>query len=211
MIEPSIIDAMVAAGASPKVIAAAIRADYEIEASKLSAKRQKNRDRMRSVRARSRTGVHNYAQTCTESPSKVPPITPLNTPQGSEPKGSAADAAIFTDFEILDEDPKAKLFRVGKTTLASWGVAEKRMGPLLGMWLKARADPAGILSAIQFARDQNVSEPVSYITALLNGKGKQNGHGKQDLTAMCFALADEWRRKQSEGAFDGTLDLSGGH
>lgn len=195
MIDPAIIDALVAAGASAEMIAAAVRADHEIDAAKLEAKRQKNRDRMRSVRDRARTSTHNDAQTRTEvhakSPSKVPPITPLNTPQGSEPSVRPAAPAMVEIIEPVDEDPKAKLFRVGKTALASFGVAEKRTGSLIGQWLKIRNDPAGLLAAIQYARDQNVAEPVAYISTLINGK--PNGNAKTNLVDLAGQLADELR------------------
>jgi len=141
-------------------------------------------------------------------PSKVPPITPLNTPQGSEPKGSAADAAPPSEVEIVDEDPKAKLFRLGKTVLVSFGVAEKRTGGLLGQWLKARNDPAGLLAAIQFARDQNVAEPVAYVSALVSGKGNKNGQFGALATAADDLIAREEKRELEDAAF--TLDLTPG-
>lgn len=107
----------------------------------------------------------------------------------------------LTDVEVVDEDPKAKLFRLGKTILVSFGVAEKRTGGLIGQWLKARDDPAGILAAIQFARDQNVAEPVAYVSAVIHGKqknGASNGHANdrqpgESLEAYCARLADAAR------------------
>lgn len=106
-----------------------------------------------------------------------------------------ADAAPSGAAEPADEDPKAKLFRIGKTTLVSFGVAEKRTGALIGQWLKT-ADPQGLLAAIEYARDQNVADPVAYISALLT-KAKSNGnHGKQDLSAMCTELAGELRKRE---------------
>jgi hypothetical protein len=43
----------------------------------------------------------------------------------------------------LNESPKAKLFREGRTILTSFGVPAKQQGSLIGMWLKSRNDPAG--------------------------------------------------------------------
>ncbi len=210
MIDPAIIDAMVAAGATAEVIAAAVRADHVISQAKASARRERNRDRMRVVRAGAQTSAHNDAQTRTKAhrnpPSKVPPITPLNTPQDSEPIGSAAGAAPAYEVEIVGEDPKAKLFRIGKTVLVSFGVAERRTGSLIGQWLKSKNDPVGLLAAIQFARDQNVAEPVAYVSAIVSGKGKQNGGNG----ALASAADDLIARRKGEAGADGsfTLDLT---
>jgi hypothetical protein len=132
--------------------------------------------------------------------SETPPETEnRNRYRGSEAYASAADAAP------VDEDTRAKLFRIGKTILVSFGVGEKRTGSLIGQWLKERNDPAGLLGAIEYARDQNVAEPVAYISTLLS-RAKTNGHrGKQDLSAMCFAIADELRQ-QERARGDGRSD-----
>lgn len=113
----------------------------------------------------------------------------------SEPSGSAGDV------DVVNEDPRARLFRVGKTTLVSFGVTEKRTGSLIGQWLKTRNDPAGLLAAIQFARDHNVAEPVAYISTLINGKGKPNAHGKQDLGELALELADQLRERERAAGF----------
>jgi hypothetical protein len=99
----------------------------------------------------------------------------------SEPIGSAALGASGPpneeiEIEVLDESPKARLYREGKTILVSFGLAEKRTGALIGQWLKTKPDPAGLLAAIQFARDQNVAEPVAYISALIN-EDRKTQHG----------------------------------
>lgn len=127
--------------------------------------------------------------------------------EDSEPIGSAASAAVVEVVEPADEDPKAKLFRVGKTTLVSFGVAEKRTGALIGQWLKQRPDPVGLLAAIQYARDQNVAEPVAYISTMVNSAKSPNGqHGKQNLSDLAFELADEFeaaeRARRDAGAAD---------
>jgi hypothetical protein len=106
---------------------------------------------------------------------KSPPTPPSkeNNPSPiSEPYGSDAIASTH-EVVVLNEDPKARLFREGRTILTSLGVPAKQQGSLIGMWLKSRPDPAGVLTAIQFARDQNVAEPVAYVSAVING-GKAN-------------------------------------
>lgn len=126
-----------------------------------------------------------------------------DTEKHSEAKeASAATAAVPDIAEPVDEDPKAKLFRIGKTTLVSFGVAEKRTGALIGQWLKSRNDPVGLLAAIQYARDQNVADPVAYVSTLVNGNKSNGQHGKQDLSAMCFAVADALLEREREEGLD---------
>ena len=175
MIAAAVIDALVAAGATAEMIAAAIKADLALEEAKLAAKRAKNAQRMRTVRERARTAAHSDAQTRTAAdPPNVPPHPPKYTPQGSAPSERPT---------VVGEDPRATLFREGKTLLASFGVAEKRTGALLGQWLKQRDDPEGLLAAIRFARDQNVAEPVAYVSTVFHG----NAHGKRPPTLASAA------------------------
>lgn len=115
------------------------------------------------------------------------------------------------DPEPVNEEPKAKLFRIGKTILASFGITEKRMGPLIGQWLKTCGDPVGLLAAIQYARDQNVAEPVAYISAVLNGKGKTNGTGRtQSLGDRARELAEQARKLERAAGIGREDDLVGG-
>lgn len=125
--------------------------------------------------------------------------------QGSEPKGSARQAAhkIPDDqLEIVGEDPTAKLFRVGKTILVSFGIAEKRTGALLGQWLKAKPDPAGVLAAIRFARDQNVAEPIAYLSAMFHAKGATNGN--RNPADRALELAEEARLRERDAGLFGS-------
>lgn len=110
----------------------------------------------------------------------------------------ASASALTGDVEILDEDPKAKLFRLGKTILISFGIAEKRTGALIGQWLKSRNDPDGLLAAIQFARDQNVAEPVAYISAVIS---ERKTNGKLNLGDLASELADQLRERERAAGF----------
>lgn len=111
-----------------------------------------------------------------------------------DPRGSTAGIPPGGEPEVVDEDPRARLFRIGKPLLISFGIAEKRTGSLIGLWLKARPDPAGLLAAIQFARDENVADAVAYISALVNGKGK--AHGKKSGADLARELAEQVRREE---------------
>jgi uncharacterized protein YdaU (DUF1376 family) len=159
-------------------------------AAEISSKRRASAEQRYSKRNANAEQVDTHARASPPSPSPR---------EDSEANASAAGAAP------VDEDPRAKLFRIGKTILVSFGVGEKRTGSLIGQWLKERNDPAGLLGAIEYARDQNVAEPVAYISTLLS-RAKPNGHhGKQDLSAMCFAIADELRQ-QERARSDGRSD-----
>ena len=113
--------------------------------------------------------------------------------------------AKATADEVVGEDARAKLFRLGKTILVSFGVAEKRTGALIGQWLKTRNDPEGLLAAIQFARDQNVAEPVAYISAVLKQE-KSDGTGQKSIKERTTELADEWRRRERDSGLFGSSD-----
>lgn len=111
-----------------------------------------------------------------------------------------APSAPEPQFEFVeepaDEPPKAKLFRKGKTILVSLGLSEQRSGSVIGSWLKKRDDPTGILAALEYAVDNNVIEPVGYVTKLLGEKGKSNG--KQHPADIAKQLADEARELERQ-------------
>jgi len=126
---------------------------------------------------------------------------PLHSPSQRKKDSEAYASAAGAAPEPVNEEPKAKLFRIGKTVLVSFGVAEKRTGSLIGQWLKTRDDPEGLLAAIQYARDQNVAEPVAYISTLLS-KGSKNGSAQQSLGDVARELAAKARdQERAAGIF----------
>ncbi len=128
---------------------------------------------------------------------------------GPRTKDQDSEAYASAD-EPVGEDPRAKLFRIGKTILVSFGIAEKRTGALIGQWLKTRNDPSGLLAAIQYARDQSVAEPVAYISAAI--KEKSNGqHRGNRLAELAFELADEARERERAAGLHRSDDVVGGH
>jgi hypothetical protein len=125
--------------------------------------------------------------------------------------GPRNSEAVASADEVVGEDNRAKLFRIGKTILVSFGVTEKRTGALIGQWLKARNDPVGLLAAIQFARDQNVAEPVAYISTLLSKHGGRNGQAKSTLTDLAFDLAEQARERERAAGLHRPDDAVGSH
>jgi hypothetical protein len=100
------------------------------------------------------------------------------------------------EVEPVNEPPKAKLFRVGRTILVSLGVSEKQSGSIIGHWLKEKNDPQGILAALQFARDHvPVGSPIAYVTQLLAKDGNY-GNAKKSLADQALELADEARERE---------------
>jgi hypothetical protein len=97
----------------------------------------------------------------------------------------------------VDEDPRAKLFREGGAILVSLGVAEKRLGPLLGRWLKdCGNDEVGLLAIIEYARGQCPANPAAYITASINRR-TSNGRGhKPSIVERCNELAARIREQE---------------
>jgi hypothetical protein len=89
----------------------------------------------------------------------------------------------------VDEPPKARLFREGKTILVCLGLSESRSGSVIGRWLKTNPDADGILAALTYAYQNNVIEPIAYVTKLLNTGGKTNDTAAQ----RACKLADQAR------------------
>lgn len=103
---------------------------------------------------------------------------------------------------IVDEPPKARLFREGKTILVSLGLSESRSGAVIGQWLKKTPDADGILAALVYARDQGVIEPIGYVTRLLNSGGKTNGYRQEEPAAeRAYKLAEQARELERQAGF----------
>jgi hypothetical protein len=103
---------------------------------------------------------------------------------------------------IVNEPPKARLFREGKTILVSLGLSESRSGAVIGQWLKRTPDADGILAALVYARDQGVIEPIGYVTRLLNSGGKTNGYRQEEPAAeRAYKLAEQARELERQAGF----------
>lgn len=109
---------------------------------------------------------------------------------------------------VVDEPPKARLFREGKTILVSMGLTEARSGSVIGQWLKKNPDALGILAALTYARDNSVIEPIGYVTRLLN-TGGINGKRYDDLPSWERGkiLAARARNAEREAGIDRPDDL----
>jgi hypothetical protein len=185
MIAPEVLDALVAAGATAEMIAAAVKADHAIDEQRSAAKRARNAERMRDVRERARTNAHNDARARTaehadqKESSPTPPKEKTTSYEGSnEPSPEGADAPQAEFFE----NDRARLFGEGKTTLIALGVSEKQAGKLIGYWLKNVGDnERAVLGAIQRARDARPVDPIAWITAAL--KADSHGTSSQNRNA----------------------------
>jgi hypothetical protein len=102
----------------------------------------------------------------------------------------AASRQGTAEIVPINEAPKAKLFRVGKTLLVSLGISEKQSGSVIGRWLKQKNDPDGILAALQYAADHGIIEPIGYVTRCL---AKDSRIEKSSLTDQARELANRAR------------------
>lgn len=180
------------------------RVEKDLEAARASyAKRAKAGEKGGKAKAEAKQSSSNATAMTEQCSSYLLPLTLDQKDKSSEVRTSAAGAADGQLFEPVDEDSRAKLFRLGKTILVSFGIAEKRTGGLIGQWLKAQNDPEGLLAALQFARDRNVAEPVAYVSALIHGKptnGAANGFDRrpgESLGQLCTRLAAEARKLEA--------------
>lgn len=76
-------------------------------------------------------------------------------------------------------DARHELWGEGKPILLSLGVPERQCGQLIGRWLKTTGDDAaGVLDAIQRAREARPHDPIPWITRALPTKA--NRHERPD-------------------------------
>ena len=133
-------------------------------------------------------------------------IEPSIEPKGSSRRASRGFQGSFfepegrpprppDEVEIIDEPPRARLFREGKPLLIALGVSERQSGSVIGRWLKDRDDPEGILAALRFAYDQRAVDPIPYVTQVLK---RRQDDGKPRTNADAVARARELARKARE-------------
>lgn len=131
------------------------------------------------------------------------------------PDASASSSQKKMDFaeaSPVDEEPRARLFREGKTILIALGVSPKQSGAIIGKWLKTTPDCDGVLAALTYAFQNNVMEPIGYVTKLLN-TGGSNGRGanRESFDERIKRLADEARRAERAAGIESAFDFKRGH
>lgn len=109
---------------------------------------------------------------------------------------NACNALHALQGDLLEpiEDARTKLFRVGLITLMSWDMREAKARQMLGRWLKTKDDPEGLLGVIEYARVQNVVDPISYISSMVGA----HRNGKRDVASAASSLVDKLRARESE-------------
>lgn len=124
-----------------------------------------------------------------------------------EDSNALSRAQTYEPAEPVDEPPKARLFRKGKTALVMLGLSEERSGAVIGRWLKDKYDPTGILAAIEYAREQCAVSPIAYVTQILRGQK----HEKTDFQSRVRELSDEARRLEDQAGVVRSSDAFRGH
>ena len=95
-------------------------------------------------------------------------------------------------------DLRAMVFSAGKALLVNAGKNGDQAGRIIGSWRKAHGDPA-IIDAIARTEAEGASDPVSFITAILNGKGIHNERSPQ-RGASSAELFDQLRAEDEDRA-----------
>jgi uncharacterized protein YdaU (DUF1376 family) len=110
-------------------------------------------------------------------------------PQYSDPKGSGAEAPVYTDS-------RHELWSEGVPILMAFGEKEASARKLIGSWLKQTGDDVQqVLGAIQRARDHRPHGPIAWITNALKSPKQDNAkptRGTHDnfLAGMAAALSE---------------------
>ena len=182
------------------------RAQAERDA--LEARRASDRarkDRQRHVMSRDATGqIGTERDNCDPSPEtkrNPSPCTPSKEktqPSGSDADASGAAAPLMPAYT----DARHELWGEGKPILLELGVPERQCGQLIGRWLKTTGDDcAGVLDAIQRAREARPHDPIPWITRALPTKAnhernRQAQPRQHDLAAAFDRLEDHARRME---------------
>ncbi len=203
----TIIADLVKAGVDPDLVgrtaaALASREPVVVADEQASRRREKDRERKRNLRKSADVGG-----VC-GPPINVPPHPPITTPHSSEADASDADASSAKpsiSAAPVFETPTDRVWGEGLPDLISLGAPERQARSMIGKWLRDTHDPAGVLSAIQAARDAGSGDPIPFVTRVLNPTISRNGqgHGRQD-TAVA-ALDRQIARFDGPSGFGGNV------
>lgn len=186
MISAAVIDAMIAAGATAEVIAAAWKAeliedDRAAAAEQVLTEERRERDRLRKRRERdiiaASEGCPNLSkgQIRTDSDKAdgppSPPLTSPQTPLITPPISPHSVVSDETTGAVAPIDPEKLLFDAGIGLLGESGKPERQARPLLGRWRRDHGTEA-VIVALGKARREGVSDPVSFIEACLRAKSR---------------------------------------
>lgn len=169
------------------------RIDAELEkAAEIIEKRKSAANRRHSANKTDACAVQVQAK-CSDTGVPPKPSTNISNADALGAEASSAPAYI---------DAKHELWAEGKPILASLGVKEGQCGKMIGQWLKATGDDyAGVLDAIQRAREARPHEPIPWITRALPTKAnhernRQAPHRQHDLAAAFDKLKDHAQRME---------------
>jgi hypothetical protein len=132
-----------------------------------------------------------------------PTDTRYQKPERKNQDAASRQEEVVGEEEPVEEHPKARLFRKGKTLLVSLGISEKQSGSVIGRWLKQKNDPEGILAALHYAADNGIIEPIGYVTRCLATKDSRNE--KLSLSDRAKRLADQAREIEIANGLGGEI------
>jgi hypothetical protein len=211
-IDPAILEAMAAAGATAEMIVAAVKADHVIEEKRRAEKREQAAERKRRSRhAMSRNVTHvtrdieaesvtgrDTPSSQVSSPNGSPTPPPITTPS-SPPTHPAADAADAG----ASRDPRTALFGRGLASLADMtGKTPDSCRSLVGKWLKAADDEAiHVLAAIEDAHRNRIADPVPWINRRLAGRARSRAPPASE-NSFSAIIRDNLEREHGHPADD---------
>ena len=175
-ISSSVMEAMFAAGATPAMVIAAVKASEFEMLERKQATREKNAERQRRWRASHNvTPVtrDNRNERDTASKKERSPTPPKEKTTFSEPEegsSKAADAALGSPIYL---DAKHELWGESLPILEDLGIPLRRARPLVGRWMRdIRDDAAGLLEILRRARAEKPQEPISWIARAIPAQAR---------------------------------------
>lgn len=191
MIDAAILDAMVAAGASPEVIAAAVKADNDKEIARRISKRMKDAERKREQRAREKESEMSRGHDVTSTESSGHAVTKESPP--APPKETTTLSSLRSDKAA--SDPRKLLFGEGLSTLQSLtGRTEGGLRTMLGRWLRDSDDDAlRVMTIIAKAARDKPAEPIAWIERHFQSRAPP-GNGSSSKPSSAQAAVDVLER-----------------
>ena len=204
MIDPRILRAMEAAGATPDLIIAAIEADHAIEEEARAEKRAKAAARKRKSRA-GHAASHDVTQIERDTAGQTVTNADAPTPSPLSPHPSELRSGA-----VAPRDVRRDLFDRGLKTLATiTGKTPDSCRSLVGKWLKSVNDEAiHVLGAIDDAERNRVADPVAWINKALQPRTRDGQ--RNNVIAAADALVDHMKQWEKTDEPDMLEDLRGG-
>lgn len=170
MIDAQVLDALVAAGATAEMIAAAVKADNAKLQARALARRMRDAERKREQRAREKASEMSRGHSVTSMDSAGQPRRPADAISKeippAPPKENYPPSSLRSDGAVSSEsDPRKLLFGEGLSTLKKLtGRTEGGLRAMIGRWLRDSDDDAlRVMTVIAKAARDQPADPIAWI------------------------------------------------